>query len=90
MGALSDARDHLVEVLTSLKRTRVVTIEENYIHAESVSPVFRFVDDMEFFFDERHQIIHAKSGSRTGYFDLGVNRRRIEKVRKRLNVVKQR
>ena len=85
-----NARDHLLEVLFSLKRTRVVTIEEKYVHAESVSDVFRFVDDLEFFFDDRQKVIHVKSASRTGYSDLGVNRRRIEKVRKRFNTGKKR
>ena len=90
VGPLRNARDRLLEVLFSLKRTRVVTIEEKYVHAESVSDVFRFVDDLEFFFDDRQKVIHVKSASRTGYSDLGVNRRRIEKVRKRFNTGKKR
>ena len=78
-----DAQNSLLAVLSSLKRTRVVTFEENYIHAESISAIMRFVDDVEFFFDVRQKVIHVKSASRVGYSDLGVNRRRLEKIRTR-------
>jgi len=80
-GSVADARNRLLEVISSLKRSRVKTLEEHYLHAEFVSAVFRFVDDVEFLFDDRNKIIHLKSASRVGYSDLGVNRRRIEKIR---------
>ena len=82
-GSVEEARSRLMEVLSSLKRTRVVTQEENYIRAEAGSAVFRFVDDAEFYFDDQQKVIHLKSASRVGYHDLGVNRRRIEKIKKR-------
>jgi uncharacterized protein (DUF1499 family) len=63
----------------------VVTFEENVIQAEFLSSVFGFVDDVEFYFDDRKKIIHVKSASRVGYSDLGANRRRIEKIRKRFD-----
>jgi len=84
-GSSADARQRLLKVLSSLKRTRVVTSKENHIRAESVSAVMGFVDDLEFLFDARENIIHVKSASRVGYYDLGVNRRRIEKIRKLFN-----
>ena len=73
----------LLEILNSLKRTRVVSIEGNYIHAEFDSFVFRFVDDVEFYVDDAVKVIQVKSASRTGYSDLGVNRRRVEMIRKK-------
>lgn len=48
-----------------------MTFEENYIHAESVSAIMRFVNDVAFFFDDRQKFIHFKSASRVGYSDLG-------------------
>ena len=80
-GSVEDAQNRLLELLSSLKRTRVVTVEKNYIHAESVSAIFHFVDDLEFSFDDRQKVIQVKSASRVGYYDLGVNRRRVEKIR---------
>lgn len=73
----------LLEILNSFKRTRVVRIERNYIQAEFVSSVFRFVDDVEFYLDDAVKVIQVKSASRTGYSDFGVNRRRVEMIRKK-------
>jgi uncharacterized protein (DUF1499 family) len=39
------------------------------------------VDDVEFCFDTDSSLIHVRSASRTGYFDFGVNRKRIERIR---------
>ena len=81
-GEKAVAHHELLEILNSLKRVRVVRIEENYIHAEFVSFIFRFVDDVEFYFDPAEKLIQVRSASRTGYSDFGVNRRRIEKIQK--------
>ena len=80
-GKTAVTQRELLEILNSFKRVRVVRLEEDYIHAEFTSSVFRFVDDVEFAFDDVNKIIQVKSASRTGYSDLGVNRRRIEKIR---------
>jgi uncharacterized protein (DUF1499 family) len=80
---LAEARDRLVSVLYSMGRSAVVTVQEDYIHAEFTSWLFRFVDDVEFYFDDDHKTIHLRSASRTGYSDLGVNRNRIERIRTR-------
>ena len=89
-GSFVEAQNNLLEILNSSKGARLVTLEENYIHAEFVSSIFRFVDDVEFYFDDHKQVIHIKSASRTGYSDLGVNRRRMENIRKRFNVLQTR
>jgi uncharacterized protein (DUF1499 family) len=84
-GSAKDAMEKLVNIISDFKRARVVLVNENLIQAEFTSLFFRFVDDAEFFFDERKKIIHVKSASRIGYSDLGVNRRRIENIRKRFD-----
>jgi len=80
-GETAVTRHELLEILNSFKRARVVSLEEDFIHAEFISSVFRFVDDVEFYFDDAVKVIQVKSASRTGYSDFGVNRRRIEKIR---------
>ena len=81
-GSFRKAQQRMLDVLSSLKRMRVVSVEDNQIRAESVSAIMRYVDDIEFTFNERLKLIHVKSASRKGYYDLGVNRRRVEKIRK--------
>jgi apolipoprotein D and lipocalin family protein len=84
-GETAVARYELLGILHSFKRARLATIEENYIHAEFVSSIFRFVDDVEFYFDTDKKLIQMRSASRIGYSDLGVNRRRIEAIRKQFD-----
>jgi uncharacterized protein (DUF1499 family) len=84
-GEKALAQHELLGILNSFKRVRVVRIEEDYIHAEFLSFIFRFVDDVEFFFDKAKKLIQVRSASRTGYSDLGVNRRRMEEIRKQFD-----
>lgn len=80
-GSLADAKQRLIDILQNTKRVRLVKIEAQYIHAEFRSLIFRFIDDVEFYFPSEESIIHIKSASRTGYYDFGVNRRRVERLR---------
>jgi uncharacterized protein (DUF1499 family) len=58
---------------------------EGYLWATFTSKVFRFVDDVEFRMVSADGIVHVRSGSRVGYSDLGVNRRRVERLRTLFN-----
>ena len=80
---LETATNKLLKVLKSFKRVRIIATDDCYIHAEFTSLVFRFVDDVEFYFDTRESIIHLKSASRIGYSDFGANRKRIEAIRRK-------
>lgn len=80
-GNRADARQLLINILENEKRVRVVKVETDYIHAEFRSLIFRFVDDVEFYFPAAESIIHVKAASRTGYYDFGANRRRVERLR---------
>ena len=60
---------------------KLVEEDESYLHYEFTSLLLRFVDDVEFLFDDEAKTIHFRSASRTGYGDLGVNRKRMEQVR---------
>lgn len=67
--------------LASMPRTKIVTEDGDYVHATCTSLVFRFVDDLELRLDRQQEVIHVRSASRVGYGDLGVNRRRVERLR---------
>ena len=75
------AKETLLKVLSVVPRTEVVEDTDNYIHTESTSRIFKFIDDVEFYFPEDENVIHVRSASRVGESDLGVNRRRIEQIR---------
>jgi len=73
--------ERLIGVIKGMKRCRIITKDDHYIHAEFTSAFFRFVDDVEFYFDSEAKIIQMRSASRIGYSDFGVNRERLEKLR---------
>jgi len=81
----AEAMSRLKEVVRSMKRARIVEEREAYFRAEFRSALFRFVDDVEFQLDDEQKLIHVRSASRTGYWDLGVNRRRVETIRSKLS-----
>ncbi|BFM51382.1 DUF1499 domain-containing protein [Marinomonas sp. THO17] len=83
-GQLHQAYEAIETILKETKRVTVVAKETNYLRAEFRSALFRFVDDVEFYFVEESPnltTIHIRSASRVGYSDLGVNRKRMETVR---------
>ena len=51
-----------------------------YLAFEFRSALFRFVDDVEFLFDEAAKEIRFRSASRVGHSDLGVNRKRMKTI----------
>ena len=81
-GDAAPARARLLEVLNGMDRARVVQSTDDYVHVEFRSAVFGFVDDVEFYFSPPG-IIQVRSASRTGYYDFGVNRQRVETLRAR-------
>ena len=60
---------------------KIVKGEADYLYAQYTTPMMRFVDDVEFWYDPVGQVIQVRSASRIGESDLGVNRERIEAVR---------
>ncbi|HSA85534.1 MAG TPA: DUF1499 domain-containing protein [Nitrospira sp.] len=77
----AEAKEALKVVIARLPRTKLVEEDESYLHYEFTSWLLRFVDDVEFVFDDDSKTIHFRSASRTGYSDFGVNRKRMEQVR---------
>jgi uncharacterized protein (DUF1499 family) len=79
-GSLEDARRRLLEIVRALQRVTVVEDTGSYLKVEVRSTFFSFVDDVEFEFSDAAKLIHFRSASRLGYYDFGVNRRRMETI----------
>jgi uncharacterized protein (DUF1499 family) len=71
-----------MKILRELPGASVKQVKGNYIHIECRSRLLRLRDDLELFFDEAESLVHVRSASRVGYWDLGVNRRRVAAIRK--------
>ncbi len=78
----AEAKQVVKDSILSLPRTKLVEEDETYLHYEFTSLLLRFVDDVEFLFADETKTIHFRSASRTGHSDFGVNRRRMEEIRK--------
>ncbi len=70
----------LLQVLRDLPRTVITEQSDTVVKAVVQSALFRFKDDLTFHFDRDAAIIHIRSASRTGYWDLGMNRKRTEQI----------
>lgn len=56
--------------------------EKEYLWTTFTVPLFGFVDDVEFRLDKAGNVIHVRSASRLGFSDLGVNRSRVDDLRR--------
>ena len=74
----------LVPVLEATARTTVVEQRDGYLHATAASAVFGFVDDLELYADTDHGMLQARSVSRLGDSDLGVNAQRLAALQRQL------
>ena len=68
----------------SMRGATVIRQEGGYLYAEYRTKIMRYVDDVEFLFDDKAGLIHVRSASRLGRRDFGVNRARVESLRARI------
>lgn len=81
-GPPTRAWEQLQAVLQDMKGT-IQRQDDQYICTTFSTKVLRFVDDMEFRMVAEENTIHVRSASRVGYSDLGLNKRRMERLRSR-------
>ena len=77
------AFSRLKNLLAGIPRTALVTATANYLHAVCRTRI-GFADDVECHLCQAEGVIHVRSASRLGYYDFGVNRARVELLRRKL------
>jgi uncharacterized protein (DUF1499 family) len=80
LNSAEESMERLVAIVREMKRARIVSAGPSYLHVEFRSALFRFADDVEFVLDDSARLIHFRSASKTGYYDFGVNRRRMKEI----------
>jgi uncharacterized protein (DUF1499 family) len=83
-GAAAQAMAAARKAVEGMQGASVIRHEGGYLYAEYRTQIMRFVDDVEFFFDEKAGLLHVRSASRLGRRDFGVNRARVEAIRARI------
>ena len=74
----------LIQILENTPRIEIINKEKDYIHAIATSRIMKFIDDIEIKNLNQDNIFQIKSSSRLGFYDLGVNKRRVQTLRFRL------
>ena len=83
-GGADTALERAAAAIDAMGGGRVTETGNGYLHAEFTSRIFRFRDDLELLYDAEREVFDVRSASRVGYSDLGANRKRVEKLRRRL------
>lgn len=81
-GRVEDAQARLREAIASMARGKVTVDRPGYVAVEFRSRLLGFVDDAEFVLDGKKGEIRFRSAARVGHSDLGMNRRRMNAIRK--------
>ncbi|MFM7454319.1 MAG: DUF1499 domain-containing protein [Cyanobium sp.] len=71
-------------VVSAMPRTTVLEDADGYLHATVSSALFGFVDDLELYADPSRGVLQARSVSRLGDSDLGVNSQRLAQLQRSL------
>lgn len=82
--ARTDAWLEIKSTILSLPRTKLAQEDDNFLHVECRSTLFRFIDDLEVQLRSAEGRLAVRSGARIGFYDFGVNRRRVERLREML------
>ncbi len=76
------ALERLARIIAAQPRARVIARRPGYLRAEFRSRLFQFVDDLEARVDAGAGALQVRSGSRVGRGDHGVNRARVQALRR--------
>lgn len=83
-GGTPEAMAAARAAVAQMRGARVIRQDGAYLHAEMRSRWLGFVDDLELVHDAGAGLLHVRSASRLGRRDFGVNRARVEALRRRL------
>lgn len=73
----------LKRLVAATNGATIIVSQPNYLYAQYRTPVWKFVDDVEFVLDAPASKIQMRSASRLGQKDFGTNRKRLEDIRRR-------
>ncbi|MGL6064386.1 MAG: DUF1499 domain-containing protein [Fusobacteriaceae bacterium] len=76
---LEIVKNKIISNITKLGGAIVINQNE-YINSSFKSNFFKFEDITEFHIDMVNKTIHIKSAAQSGWYDFGVNSKRIEKL----------
>jgi uncharacterized protein (DUF1499 family) len=71
----------LKNIVAAMPGAQVISAEGDYLYAQFTTPLMKYTDDTEFWFDRAAGVVQVRSASRLGQRDFAANRKRIEAIR---------
>jgi len=81
-GTPDQSMEKLAAIIRAMPRSTIVSASQERIDAEFRS-FLGFVDDLVLAVSADKKVVHVRSAARSGSWDLGVNRRRVERIRRK-------
>lgn len=81
-GSVDEFHKLIRKIQNEIPGCEITSLEGPQVSLVVSSRFFRFKDDVEIYYHQSESLIHIRSASRLGYSDLGVNRKRVEDIRK--------
>ncbi len=78
-GPWADIKNKISIKIKKMTKAEVVDEKENFIHFVATTKIMGYQDDVYFWWDPKTEQLHMKSESRTGHWDMGANRKRLNK-----------
>ena len=71
-------------IIEKTPRTKIIELDDDYLHAEATTKWMRYVDDLEVSFLPESNRVVIRSESRVGESDLGVNQKRVDLLKSKI------
>lgn len=78
-----DIKENLIKVIQKFEG-KILENNQNFLKVAFYSKFFGFEDIADFEIEPDKNIINIRSAAQTGWYDFGVNRKRLEKIREAL------
>jgi uncharacterized protein (DUF1499 family) len=76
-GSWDEIKSQILSILKSMGSNQIHESEKNYLHVIFTTKLMRYKDDVYFWWNPETKELHFKSESRTGYWDMNANRKRL-------------
>ncbi len=71
-------------IVAATPGAQLVSEKPDYVYATFSTRLMKYTDDVEFWLDQKANVVHVRSASRLGQRDFDANRSRIEAIRGQL------
>lgn len=78
-GPWDTIKAKIAKNIKTVTNATVLDEKENFIHFVATTKIMNYKDDVYFWWNPETKELHMKSESRTGHWDMGANRKRLNK-----------